>query len=123
MEDKRINRAQTKPSSKANESLKEEKKNEKRSAEKPEYRIKKSSSVEKGLGVVKKQNIPYDTNKNNSNIEYKSIEGVKSPPQKRTREEVLRQLNEELRAEKKAVEQERKISNKNLPVNSGSPQR
>jgi hypothetical protein len=50
-----------------------------------------------------------------------SIEGVKSPPQKRTREEVLRQLNEELKAEKK--EQERKISNKNIPANSSPVQR
>lgn len=77
---------------------------EKRSNEKPEYRIKKSSSVEKGLNV-KKQYISYETNKNNSNMEYKSIEGVKSPPVKKTREEVLRQLNQELKAEKKAVEQ------------------
>lgn len=36
-------------------------------------------------------------------MEYKSIEGVKSPPVKKTREEVLRQLNQELKAEKKAV--------------------
>lgn len=48
---------------------------------------------------------------------------MKSPPQKRTREEVLRQLNEELRAEKKAVEQERKISNKQIPGNSSPVQR
>jgi hypothetical protein len=79
--------------------------------------------VEKGLGMGKKQNVSYETNKNNSNIEYKSIEGIKSPPPKRTREEVLRQLNEELRAEKKGVVQERKISNKNLPANSSPAQR
>lgn len=129
-EERRVTRAQTKPNAKPNESLKTEerekdKKNngDKKSSEKPDYRIKKSSSVEKGLGLgMKKPTVSYETNKNNSNIEYKSIEGVKSPPPKRTREEVLRQLNEELRAEKK-VEQERKISNKNLPANSSPVQR
>lgn len=112
-DDRRVARAQTKPNAKPNESLKTEEKEkdkknnngDKRSSEKPDYRIKKSSSVEKGLGLgMKKPAVSYETNKNNSNIEYKSIEGVKSPPPKRTREEVLRQLNEELRAEKK-VEQ------------------
>ena len=40
--------------------------------------------------------------------DYKSIEGIKSPPQKKSRDEVLRQLNQELRAEKKAVVQDKK---------------
>jgi hypothetical protein len=63
-EDRRISRVQTKPtSSKPNDSLKteeREKKNaDKRSSDKPEYRIKKSSSVEKGLGVGMKKPVAY----------------------------------------------------------------
>lgn len=65
--------------------------------------------MEKGLNV-KKPYLNYESNKNSSNIEYKNmeyksiVEAAKSPPPKRSREEVLKQLNEELRAEKKAVE-------------------
>ena len=77
-----------------------------RSQEKPEYRIKKSSSVEKGLGqVARRQGIAnYESAKNPSNVQEfaSAVEGIRSPPQKRTREEVLRQLNQELKAEKKA---------------------
>ena len=93
-----------------------------KSQEKPEYRIKKSSSVEKGLGnMVKKQGIAsYDSAKgNNSNVnDYKSADSMRSPPQKRTREEVLRQLNQELKAEKKGDEQERKLSSKHMAAPS-----
>ena len=42
------------------------------------------------------------------------MEGVKSPPVKKNRDEVLKQLNQELRAEKKAEEQQRKISSKHI---------
>jgi hypothetical protein len=41
---------------------------------------------------------------------------VKSPPQKKSREEVLKQLNQELKAEKKFEERERKLSSKNIPA-------
>jgi hypothetical protein len=37
------------------------------------------------MGNIKKEYLTSNANKNNSNIEYKSIEGVKSPPPKRTR--------------------------------------
>jgi activator of HSP90 ATPase len=73
--------------------------------------------VEKGLGhVVRRQEMEYETNKNVSNVgDYKSVEGVKSPGQKRSREEVLKQLNQELKAEK---QQERKLSAKNIPASA-----
>lgn len=77
--------------------------------------------MEKGLGqVVRKQGIAnYESAKNSSNVnEYASGgDAIKSPPQKKTREEVLRQLNQELKAEKKQDDpQERKLSSRHLPA-------
>lgn len=58
-EEKRVARAQTKPneSMKTEEKEKDKKSNkgDKKSSEKPDYRIKKSSSVEKGLGLGMKK--------------------------------------------------------------------
>lgn len=91
------------------DSLKKEdkRKHEKKSSEKHEYRIKKSTSAEKGGNIYRKE-LAFESNKYISNVaEFKPLEGVKSPTQRRTRDEVLKQLNQELRAEKKAEEQER----------------
>ena len=77
---KRGTRAQTaKASEISKESLikKDEKKKEKvekRSAEKPEYRIKKSSSVEKGIGNAYRKEIAFESHKNSSNVnDYKPL--------------------------------------------------